>query len=173
MSWLRHLKYLFKSAVNSFLLCTSQSPSPLHFCGCTSNLNFSNFLLVSITFYSQVVGNSTKNYNGQTSKALEFEPGLDAGFFAVQHCCSSDVLHCVRPDLPKALLTAGAQALRVSGRAAEATAERHRKLGFPFPRVFLSLSSSHSLGRSTETCENAGVFFDLQSDSYATWLRTL
>lgn len=92
--------------MNSFLLCISQTPNPLHFCGCTSDLNFINFLLVSIAFYFQVVENSTKNYDGQTSKALDLEFGLDVDSYAVKHCRRSHVPHSIRPVFSKPLIIA-------------------------------------------------------------------
>lgn len=82
--------------MNSFFLCISQTPNSLHFCGCKSNLNFSNFVLVSITFYFKVVRNSTKNYDGQTSKDLDFEFGLAVDSSTVRHCFRSNALCGIR-----------------------------------------------------------------------------
>lgn len=59
---------MFMKKCCEFLLFVHQTPNPLHFCGCTSNLNFSNFVLVSIIFYFKVVKNSAKMMMGKLQR---------------------------------------------------------------------------------------------------------
>lgn len=102
---------VFMKKCCEFLAFVHQSNSkPTAFLWVYEQFKFQQFS-VSITFYFQVVRNSTKSDDGKTSKTSELEFGLEVDSYTIKHCRRSNVLHCIRPVFLKPLITAETQDL--------------------------------------------------------------